>query len=153
MFASIRQSIFVDFCFTLIFTAVYSLSWFYDFLFSSFVSIASRIVISGIPLHARFEDIEPLLKTYGKVEQCDAVSNKDPNTQAVHITYETVEQAQRYFLILRIRIPTQQQHQPQQKKTHTFVPISIFIGQATYFAHDRNALLLHTFFSAFFLIG
>lgn len=68
------------------------------FLFS-FVSSSSRIVISGIPLHARFDDIEPLLKPYGKVEHCDAVSSKDPNTQTVHITYETVEQAQRYFLV------------------------------------------------------
>ncbi|XP_055302238.1 insulin-like growth factor 2 mRNA-binding protein 1 isoform X3 [Sitodiplosis mosellana] len=56
---------------------------------------STRIVISGIPLHARFDDIEPLLKPFGKVEHCDAVSSKDPNTQTVHITYETVEQAQR----------------------------------------------------------
>lgn len=76
----------------------YCFIWFYYFLFS-FVSISSRIVISGIPLHARFDDIEPLLKAYGKVEHCDAVSNKDPNTQTVHITYESIDQAQRYFLI------------------------------------------------------
>lgn len=76
----------------------YCFIWFYYFLFS-FVSISSRIVISGIPLHARFDDIEPLLKAYGKVEHCDAVSSKDPNTQTVHITYESIDQAQRYFLI------------------------------------------------------
>lgn len=64
------------------------------FLFCS--PISSKIAISGIPLHAHFDDIEPLLKAYGRVEHCDAVSSKDPNTQTVHITYETVEQAQRY---------------------------------------------------------
>ena len=70
------------------------------FFYFHFVSSSSRIIISGIPLHARFDDIEPLLKPYGKVEHCDAVSSKDPNTQTVHITYETVEQAQRYFFPL-----------------------------------------------------
>lgn len=53
-------------------------------------------MISGIPLHAHFEDIEPLLKPYGKVEDCIVVSSKDPNTQTVHITFETYDQAQRY---------------------------------------------------------
>lgn len=70
------------------------------FFYFHFVSSSSRIIISGIPLHARFDDIEPLLKPYGKVEHCDAVSSKDPNTQTVHITYETVEQAQRYIFPL-----------------------------------------------------
>lgn len=64
------------------------------FLFCS--PLSSKIAISGIPLHAHFDDIEPLLKAYGRVEHCDAVSSKDPNTQTVHITYETPEQALRY---------------------------------------------------------
>lgn len=59
-------------------------------------SPSSKIVISGIPLHAHFDDIEPLLKPYGKVEQCDAVTSKDPNTQTVQITFENPDQAQRY---------------------------------------------------------
>lgn len=54
-------------------------------------------MISGIPLHAHFDDIEPLLKPYGKVEDCAVVSSKDPSTQTVHITFESFEQAQRYF--------------------------------------------------------
>ncbi|XP_037916486.1 insulin-like growth factor 2 mRNA-binding protein 1 isoform X3 [Hermetia illucens] len=58
-------------------------------------SPSSKIVISGIPLHAHFDDIEPLLKPYGKVEQCDAVTSKDPNTQTVQITFENPDQAQR----------------------------------------------------------
>ncbi|KAL9887046.1 IGF-II mRNA-binding protein isoform 2-T3 [Glossina fuscipes fuscipes] len=55
----------------------------------------SKILISGIPLQTRFEDIEPLLKPYGIVKQCEAVSSKDPQTQTVHITFENNEQAQR----------------------------------------------------------
>ncbi|XP_018797037.1 PREDICTED: insulin-like growth factor 2 mRNA-binding protein 1 isoform X2 [Bactrocera latifrons] len=55
----------------------------------------SKILISGIPLQTRFEDIEPLLKPYGIVKQCEAVSSKDPNTQTVHITFENPDQAQR----------------------------------------------------------
>lgn len=55
----------------------------------------AKIVISGIPQHANFDDIEPLLKPYGKVEHCDAVTSKDPTTQTVHITFENHDQAQR----------------------------------------------------------
>lgn len=57
----------------------------------------SKILISGIPLQTRFEDIEPLLKPYGIVKQCEAISSKDQNTQTVHITFENPEQAQRYI--------------------------------------------------------
>ncbi|XP_058054723.1 insulin-like growth factor 2 mRNA-binding protein 1 isoform X3 [Anopheles bellator] len=55
----------------------------------------AKIVISGIPQHAKFDDIEPLLKPYGKVEHCEAGTSKDPNTQTVHITFENHDQAQR----------------------------------------------------------
>lgn len=61
---------------------------------------SAKLVISGIPLHAHFDDIEPLLKTYGTVVHCDAVSSKDPNTQTIHITFDTHAQAQRYMLLL-----------------------------------------------------
>lgn len=57
-------------------------------------------MISGIPLHVHFEDIEPLLKPFGKVEDCAVVASQDPNTQTVHITYENFDQAQRYFCVL-----------------------------------------------------
>lgn len=73
------------------------------FLFCS--PLSSKIAISGIPLHAHFDDIEPLLKAYGRVEHCDAVSSKDPNTQTVHITYETPEQALRYIQSLSHQHP------------------------------------------------
>uniref|UniRef100_A0A182QRV3 RRM domain-containing protein n=1 Tax=Anopheles farauti TaxID=69004 RepID=A0A182QRV3_9DIPT len=69
---------------------------------SSFISPANRvfsttnkIVISGIPHHAKFDDIDPLLKQFGKVEHCEAGTSKDPNTQTVHITFENHDQAQR----------------------------------------------------------
>lgn len=58
-------------------------------------SQTTKVVISGIPQHAHFSDVEPLLKQYGNVEECDAVASKDPKTQTVHITFETYEQAQR----------------------------------------------------------
>ncbi|XP_035893753.1 insulin-like growth factor 2 mRNA-binding protein 1 isoform X2 [Anopheles stephensi] len=59
------------------------------------LSTTAKIVISGIPQHAKFDDIEPLLKPYGKVEHCEAGTSKDPNTQTVHITFENHDQAQR----------------------------------------------------------
>lgn len=59
------------------------------------LSQTTKVIISGIPQHAHFSDVEPLLKQYGTVEECDAVASKDPKTQTVHITFETYEQAQR----------------------------------------------------------
>lgn len=55
----------------------------------------TKVIISGIPQHANFSDVEPLLKQYGNVEECDAVASKDPKTQTVHISFESYEQAQR----------------------------------------------------------
>lgn len=65
------------------------------FLICCHFSGVSKIIISGIPQNTNFDDIEPLLRKYGKVEHCDAVSSTDPNTQTVHITFETPDQAQR----------------------------------------------------------
>lgn len=80
-------------CFSVVFL---SITFYILFYWTIYSLPTSKIIISGIPLHAHFEDIEPLLKRYGKVEYCDAVSSKDPHTQTVHITYETPEQALRY---------------------------------------------------------
>lgn len=71
-----------------------SLFFFFFFFFLS-LSSTTKVVISGIPHHANFSDVEPLLKQYGNVEECDAVASKDPKTQTVHITFESYEQAQR----------------------------------------------------------
>jgi insulin-like growth factor 2 mRNA-binding protein 1 len=61
--------------------------------FFIYYSSSAKIVISGIPHHAIFDDIEPLLKPYGRVEHVDAVGSKDPNSQTVYITFESHEQA------------------------------------------------------------
>ncbi|XP_013179170.1 PREDICTED: insulin-like growth factor 2 mRNA-binding protein 1 isoform X7 [Papilio xuthus] len=55
---------------------------------------SSKVLISGLPLHARFDNIEPLLAQYGNVQHCDTAHARDANTQAVYITFETPEQAQ-----------------------------------------------------------
>ncbi|KAF9419816.1 hypothetical protein HW555_003815 [Spodoptera exigua] len=57
-------------------------------------SRSSKVLISGLPLHIRFDNIEPLLSQYGNVQQCDKANSRDANTQAVFITFETPEQAQ-----------------------------------------------------------
>lgn len=72
-----------------------NLSLVFDY-FPSRYSQTTKVSISGIPQHANFSDVEPLLKQYGNVEECDAVASKDPKTQTVHITFETFEQAQRW---------------------------------------------------------
>lgn len=76
---------------------VFVFCWCLRFSFLVHSVSTSKIIISGIPLQTRFEDIEPLLKPYGIVKQCEAVSSKDPQTQTVHITFENYEQAQRYI--------------------------------------------------------
>ncbi|XP_035442771.1 insulin-like growth factor 2 mRNA-binding protein 1 isoform X2 [Spodoptera frugiperda] len=57
-------------------------------------SRSSKVLISGLPLHIRFDNIEPLLSQYGNVQHCDKANSRDANTQAVFITFETPEQAQ-----------------------------------------------------------
>ncbi|XP_049885060.1 insulin-like growth factor 2 mRNA-binding protein 1 isoform X1 [Pectinophora gossypiella] len=57
-------------------------------------SRSSKVLISGLPLHIRFDNIEPLLSQYGNVQHCDKANSRDANTQAVYITFETPEQAQ-----------------------------------------------------------
>ncbi|CAH0401980.1 unnamed protein product [Chilo suppressalis] len=58
------------------------------------LSRSSKVLISGLPPHVRFDNIEPLLSQYGNVQQCDKANSRDANTQAVFITFETPEQAQ-----------------------------------------------------------
>lgn len=57
-------------------------------------SRSPKVLISGLPMHARFENIEPLLTQYGIVQHCDKANSRDVNTQAVYITFETPDQAQ-----------------------------------------------------------
>uniref|UniRef100_A0A6P7FPI5 Insulin-like growth factor 2 mRNA-binding protein 1 isoform X6 n=1 Tax=Diabrotica virgifera virgifera TaxID=50390 RepID=A0A6P7FPI5_DIAVI len=57
-------------------------------------SQTSKIIISNLGLHVRFEDIEHLLNEHGRVVSCDKLTSKDQNTQTVAVTYDTPEQAQ-----------------------------------------------------------
>ncbi|CAG9829419.1 unnamed protein product [Diabrotica balteata] len=57
-------------------------------------SQTSKIIISNLGLHIRFEDIEHLLNEHGRVVSCDKLTSKDQNTQTVAVTYDTPEQAQ-----------------------------------------------------------
>ncbi|CAD0194205.1 unnamed protein product [Chrysodeixis includens] len=63
-------------------------------LVCEWTSRSSKVLISGLPLHIRFDNIEPLLSQYGNVQHCDKANSRDANTQAVFITFETPEQAQ-----------------------------------------------------------
>ncbi|XP_047524989.1 insulin-like growth factor 2 mRNA-binding protein 1 isoform X3 [Pieris napi] len=63
-------------------------------------SRSSKVLISGLPLHVRFDNIEPLLLQYGNVQHCDKANARDANTQAVYITFETPEQAQQAINLL-----------------------------------------------------
>ncbi|XP_038216474.1 insulin-like growth factor 2 mRNA-binding protein 1 isoform X2 [Zerene cesonia] len=63
-------------------------------------SRSSKVLISGLPLHVRFDNIEPLLLQYGNVQHCDKAISRDANTQAVYITFETPEQAQQAINLL-----------------------------------------------------
>ncbi|XP_063373425.1 insulin-like growth factor 2 mRNA-binding protein 1 isoform X2 [Cydia amplana] len=58
------------------------------------LSRSSKVLISGLPLHIRFDNIDALLSQYGNVQHCDKANSRDANTQAVFITFETSEQAQ-----------------------------------------------------------
>lgn len=53
-----------------------------------------KVIVSNLPPHVRFEDLEPLLSPHGKVLACDKLTSRDPNTQTVQITFETPDQAQ-----------------------------------------------------------
>lgn len=72
-----------------------SIIFFFFFFFSSAVS-GGKIIVSNLPAHARFEDIEPLLTTYGQVKNVEKLSSRDLNSQTVLVSYETQEQAQQY---------------------------------------------------------
>lgn len=57
------------------------------------VMLETRVRVSGVPVNARQEELENLLRTVGVVEKCEKYASRDGHTQVVHVTYETVEQA------------------------------------------------------------
>ncbi|XP_069690839.1 insulin-like growth factor 2 mRNA-binding protein 1 isoform X3 [Periplaneta americana] len=58
------------------------------------MSTGGKIVLSNIPSHVRFEDLEPLLTPFGSVQNCEKLNSRDGSTQTVQVSYETQEQAQ-----------------------------------------------------------
>ncbi|EEB18062.1 predicted protein [Pediculus humanus corporis] len=54
----------------------------------------SKIIVSNIPLHARYEDLEPLFSQFGSVQSCEKSNSRDGNSQSYQVVYETQEQAQ-----------------------------------------------------------
>lgn len=54
----------------------------------------SRVIISNLAVHVRFEDMEQLLNQYGRIISCDKLSSKDLGTQTIAIIFENTEQAQ-----------------------------------------------------------
>ncbi|KAJ9582076.1 hypothetical protein L9F63_003578, partial [Diploptera punctata] len=57
-------------------------------------SAGAKIVLSNIPSHVRFEELEPLLTPFGSVQSCEKLNSRDGSTQTVQVSYETQEQAQ-----------------------------------------------------------
>jgi insulin-like growth factor 2 mRNA-binding protein 1 len=57
-------------------------------------SVGGKILLSNLPLHVRFEDLEPLLTPFGSVQNCEKLNSRDGSTQTVQVSYETQEQAQ-----------------------------------------------------------
>lgn len=55
---------------------------------------SSRVIISNLAGHVRFEDIEHLLNQCGQVISCDKLPSRDLNVQTIAIIYENTEQAQ-----------------------------------------------------------
>ncbi|XP_054270210.1 insulin-like growth factor 2 mRNA-binding protein 1 isoform X4 [Macrosteles quadrilineatus] len=54
----------------------------------------SKIVVSNLPPHVRFEDLEHLLIPYGNIQKCEKLNSREGQPQVVQISYETQEQAQ-----------------------------------------------------------
>ncbi|XP_067006463.1 insulin-like growth factor 2 mRNA-binding protein 1 isoform X2 [Anabrus simplex] len=54
----------------------------------------AKVVVSNVPPHVRFEDLEPLLTPFGALQNCEKLNSRDGTTQTVQVAYETQEQAQ-----------------------------------------------------------
>lgn len=59
-----------------------------------------KIIVSQLPNHCRFEDLEPMLIIHGTIQDCEKLQSRDPNTQTVQITYDTPEQAKQAAMSL-----------------------------------------------------
>jgi hypothetical protein len=63
-------------------------------------SAGGKILLSNLPLHVRFEDLEPLLTPFGSVQNCEKLNSRDGSTQTVQVSYETQEQAQQWVYMI-----------------------------------------------------
>ncbi|XP_050736834.1 insulin-like growth factor 2 mRNA-binding protein 1 isoform X4 [Eriocheir sinensis] len=61
--------------------------------FSQTVSLETRVRVSGVPVHARQEELDQVLESVGVVEKCEKYASRDGHTQVVHVTYESLEAA------------------------------------------------------------
>lgn len=57
-------------------------------------SAPARVVVSNIPAHVRFEDLESLLSPFGTVINFEKLNSREGPTQTVQVSYETQEEAQ-----------------------------------------------------------
>ncbi|XP_069180467.1 insulin-like growth factor 2 mRNA-binding protein 2 isoform X4 [Procambarus clarkii] len=55
--------------------------------------LETRVRVSGVPVHARQEELERILRSVGDVEKCEKYASRDGHTQVVHVTYETMDAA------------------------------------------------------------
>ncbi|KAK8735724.1 hypothetical protein OTU49_005288 [Cherax quadricarinatus] len=55
--------------------------------------LETRVRVSGVPVHARQEELERVLRSVGDVEKCEKYASRDGHTQVVHVTYETMDAA------------------------------------------------------------
>ncbi|KAF7987665.1 hypothetical protein HCN44_003528 [Aphidius gifuensis] len=54
----------------------------------------AKVLVSNLPLHAKFEDVQNIFSAYAQVQNVEKVQSRDPNSQALLISYETQELAQ-----------------------------------------------------------
>lgn len=55
--------------------------------------LETRVRVSGVPVHARQEELERILRSVGEVEKCEKYASRDGHTQVVHVTYGTMDAA------------------------------------------------------------
>lgn len=65
-----------------------------------FFSGIGKIILSNLPSHARFEDLETLLSPFGSVQSCEKLGSRDGGVWSVQVSYETHEQAQQWVNLI-----------------------------------------------------
>ncbi|XP_064091559.1 insulin-like growth factor 2 mRNA-binding protein 1 isoform X8 [Macrobrachium nipponense] len=56
--------------------------------------LETRVRVSGVPVHARQDELERVLRSVGEIEKCEKYASRDGHTQVVHVTYESMDAAQ-----------------------------------------------------------